>query len=544
MACFPYQWRIVNGGNVIQNWSAPISDRSSQSATNVPLSSTVEFIDNEGYTWSDGLSSTLPVPYSTYGSNYSYSTPITNGYYHGYIYLYFNSGFPIGTRFEYVSGPAASIPIHQDVTLTQQITQFFPFSQNYTQLYTSDYAYIEPGIYTFNIYRPGCAVQTMNVSYYAYKLISPFTYTVTEVCDGLEVRPTGGQVDQISYTGAVYTSYTNMYYRINSSIPSGLPYNSSAYVQQGGVLKLPQGGKYVVGMSLSSGANSTLSYVDTITYTPTPFTLDNTVTSSYLCQGSSTGGFIRVKGSGGSGNYWYELYDNGVMVANNGTGVFNYGTAGSTYTIKLYDNSCMLSYPQDVTLLDLGIAQIAYSSKPDNKFCLTDSVYLKCLTLGQTTYLWSGPGFDVTNQNIQNPALFAGDLGVGTHIFTVRVTPENCGVQMQQTVTITIADCRPVADSALIIANGATICAGDPITLSASLTSSVIQDPLFSWYMAPTGGAAFHTGTSYTPSPSITTTTTYYVSVKGSSHQESERKAVTVTVKPFSTPDMIKITVN
>jgi hypothetical protein len=62
--------------------------------------------------------------------------------------------------------------------------------------------------------------------------------------------------------------------------------------------------------------------------------------------------------------------------------------------------------------------------------------------------------------------------------------------------------------------------------------------------MAPTGGAAFHTGTSYTPSPSLTTTTTYYVSVKGSSHQESKRKAVTVTVKPFSTPDMIKITVN
>ena len=537
--CYPYQWRIVDSGNnQVLGWQGPVTTTNqNQNASNVPLGSKVEFIDNDGFQWSYSLNTTLPVPsISSSAINY-YFLPRTNGYYHSYLYLYFNSSFPPSTRIQYVSGPTT--PIHTDFILTDSITQISPFSQNYRSL---NYEYILPGTYTFTITRPGCPPQNVTVNHSVYRLINPFTYTTYETCDGMYLKPSGGRIDHIQYNGTT-TPYNNPYYRIFSSQPSNLGYDGAMVIQQGDSLKLPQSGTYHVAMGLSNSASTTPVYIDTIAYTSTPFSLDNTVTSSYLCQGSPTG-FIRVKGSGGSGDYRYELYDNGTMVQSNTTGVFNYGVAGSTYTVRLYDNICLDAYPQNVTLLDLGIAQIAFSSSPDNSFCLTDSVYLKCLTLGQTTYTWSGPGINSTNEHQQNPALSADDLGAGTHIFTIRVTPENCGFEMQQTVTIEVEDCRPVADSTLLIANGATICAGDPITLSASLTSSVIQDPVFSWYMAPTGGAAFHTGTSYTPSPSLTTTTTYYVSVKGSSHQESKRKAVTVTVKPFSTPDMIKITVN
>ena len=113
---------------------------------------------------------------------------------------------------------------------------------------------------------------------------------------------------------------------------------------------------------------------------------------------------------------------------------------------------------------------------------------------------------------------------------------------MQQTVTVTIEDCRPIVDTTIIVANGATICSSDPVTLSASLSSPVVTNPQFKWYSSLTGGTALHTGATFTPSPNLTTTTTYYVSVLGTSHQESLRKAVTVTVKPRATPNMIKIT--
>ena len=221
LICFPYQWRIMSGGNVHIGWQGPISDRTSQTATNVPLGSVIEFIDNDGYTWSTTLTSSLPVPYGSYSYNNSFTSPTTNGFFHGYIYLYFNSGFPTGTRFEYVSGPLATPPVHLNVTTTQQISQYFPFSQNYTQLTTNDYKYIEPGTYTFNVYRPGCPVQSIVINYNAYKLVSPFTYTVTEVCDGLEVRPTGGRIDYVSYNGTS-TIYSNVYFRIYSSRPDGM----------------------------------------------------------------------------------------------------------------------------------------------------------------------------------------------------------------------------------------------------------------------------------------------------------------------------------
>ncbi|MDR2916379.1 MAG: hypothetical protein LBV74_16390, partial [Tannerella sp.] len=168
-------------------------------------------------------------------------------------------------------------------------------------------------------------------------------------------------------------------------------------------------------------------------------------------------GFIRVKGTGGAGGYKYELYDNNVLKYTNTTGVFNYGTGGGTYKVVLYDTICGYSYPQDVTLIDLGIAQIAYSGNPDNKFCTSDSIYLKCLTLGETTYTWTGPGIDTINiaspayKNKQNLVIAGSDIGVGTHVYTIKVTPESCGMEMTQTVTITVEDCSGARDDYLTL---------------------------------------------------------------------------------------------
>ena len=626
--CYPYRWRVLNSSNVeVLGWQGPVSDLSEQNATNMPVGGKVEFEDNEGITWQIGLPQSLPVPYWSFAPGQYYYLGKTNGFFHSTFYLSFPSKFPTGTNIQFISGPTT--PIHTNVTLTDSIENFSPFTTNYN-IGTGASAYIEPGTYVFRILRPGCPQQDIVATLDGYKVITPTAYTTNEVCDGLEVIPTAGKIEHHSYNGVI-TPYDNLSYRIISSIPANLPFDQSALARKGGILKLPQAGTYVIAAYISYDGTGIHSFQDTITYTPTPFTLDKTVTSSYLCQGDVTG-FIRVLGTGGSGNYSYELYDNNVLKATNTTGVFNYGTAGSTYTVKLYDTQCQVSYPQDVTLLDLGIAQIAYSSRPDNKFCLTDSVYLNCLTLGQTTYTWSGPGINSSNQNLQNPVLSAANLGVGTHTFTIKVTPENCGIEMQQTVTITVENClgavddyktifmntadtidilandtypsncvasvNPIitsgptrgtytmvnkkiyytpnnnfvgldsmkysvtcganttatvyitiipsqASANMITADSVTICSGDVTNLTASLaTPGSVTNPVFKWYDAVTGGTELHTGATYTPSPNLTTNKTYYVSVSGTSHTESPRKAVKVTVTPRTTPDIIKITVN
>ena len=92
-----------------------------------------------------------------------------------------------------------------------------------------------------------------------------------------------------------------------------------------------------------------------------------------------------------------------------------------------------------------------------------------------------------------------------------------------------------------ITANNVTICSGEAASLTASLINpALVTGPVFNWYSTATGGIPLHTGPTYNPSPSATTT--YYVSVKGSNYSQSPRKAVTVTVTPTATPDMIKIT--
>ena len=97
----------------------------------------------------------------------------------------------------------------------------------------------------------------------------------------------------------------------------------------------------------------------------------------------------------------------------------------------------------------------------------------------------------------------------------------------------------------MITADSTTVCYGDAVTLSASLTNQgSVLNPVFKWYNAPTGGTLLDTGATFTPSPNLTTTTTYYVSLSGTNHSEGTRKAVKVTVMPLSTPDMLKITVN
>ena len=117
-----------------------------------------------------------------------------------------------------------------------------------------------------------------------------------------------------------------------------------------------------------------------------------------------------------------------------------------------------------------------------------------------------------------------------------RRVASNCTSVNSNVVTITVQQAS--ADAITVTGNASPICSGDAASLSASASS--VTGPVFRWYNAATGGSLLHTGATYSPSPS--TTTTYHVSVgQGISGIESTRKAVTVTVTPTATPDMIRV---
>ena len=120
----------------------------------------------------------------------------------------------------------------------------------------------------------------------------------------------------------------------------------------------------------------------------------------------------------------------------------------------------------------------------------------------------------------------------------------DCGTVYSNRAVITVTEYIGSGDD-YITAADAEICSGDPVTLTASLTvPGSITDPVFYWFASPTSLHSLHSGPTYTPSPNLTMTTTFYVLAAAGDdpYRYTTRKAVTVTVTPRIAPEMIKIT--
>ena len=440
--CYPYKWRIVKNGTVTHNWSEYVYNTAQQVATNVEYGSIIEYIDYDGYTWTSSLYSNAPTPTSSNTNTPCDDYGRTADTIHSYFYISFANvdTIPIGTKFEFVSGPAT--PVHTNVTTTEKIRYFYPFSTDYK---TSERKFIPPGQYQFNATLPGvgCTTQSFIVYHTVSYIKTPFTYDQKETCGGLNIIPKSGQLSYKYWNESTYDMATYYYvYNIDPWQPI-----DRGPVNLGDTLFFPTSAKYTFGMTYYV-TGSCLTDGDTIDYVKTQFSLNPNVTAAYVCEGAGVG-FIRVAGQGGSGQYKYELYDGGVKQQTSTDGTFNYGTANSTYTIRLIDTDpdCAASYDQEVQMLDLTAAHILYSSSPTNTYCSDeDSIYLKCISLGQTTYTWTGPGITAAKKNLQNPAVAISDLGIGQHTYSITVKPEGCGQVMNQSITITIQDCSGAKD--------------------------------------------------------------------------------------------------
>jgi len=96
-----------------------------------------------------------------------------------------------------------------------------------------------------------------------------------------------------------------------------------------------------------------------------------------------------------------------------------------------------------------------------------------------------------------------------------------------------------------ITAPQTSICSGETATLTAS--ASGVTGPVFKWYASETSTVALETAPSYI-TPPLTNNTTYWVSVSNSNNycegeaSSTGRKSITITVKPYSSPDNVTVT--
>jgi hypothetical protein len=119
-----------------------------------------------------------------------------------------------------------------------------------------------------------------------------------------------------------------------------------------------------------------------------------------------------------------------------------------------------------------------------------------------------GTGTSFTTPNINTTTTYYTD-----------VTNNGC-TSSPRTAVVATVNALPTLTST----TGASICGTGTATLQATAAAGTIN-----WYAASTGGASLGTGTSYT-TPSIATTTTYYVDVTNNGCTSTPRTAVVATV--------------
>jgi len=153
---------------------------------------------------------------------------------------------------------------------------------------------------------------------------------------------------------------------------------------------------------------------------------------------------------------------------------------------------------------------------------VTSPVFTWYTDANLTNAVFTGPVFDT-------PVLLASR----TYYVTVRGA-NKCENTAATAKPVVVTVNPPALPSDIAVAGaGAPFCAGTKATLTA--TTTTVTSPVFTWYTDAALTNAVFTGSVF-ESPVLATTTTYYVTVKGSNKCENTfatAKAVTITVNPL-----------
>jgi hypothetical protein len=180
--CYPYDWEIIEdlSGNIVASNTGVPNNSAQETALELKKNYTLKITDSEGFEMFYNIYLNQENVY-WFSSYTNFCLPDT---FLGYYYLYLtNSVIPAGTRIRQISGPATP---HPDVTLDKDISNFFPFSDDYE---TVQNVWIEEGIYIFEITNIcGDAPIYRTIEHYNFDLRgSP--YVSEESCEGLRIFP-------------------------------------------------------------------------------------------------------------------------------------------------------------------------------------------------------------------------------------------------------------------------------------------------------------------------------------------------------------------
>ena len=188
-------------------------------------------------------------------------------------------------------------------------------------------------------------------------------------------------------------------------------------------------------------------------------------------------------------------------------------TAGN-YTVTVTVNGCTSPASAAATVVVNPIPS-APTAGNGGAVCVGGTISLTASTIAGATYSWTGPtGF---TSIAQNPTIANATTAMaGT--YNVTVTVNGC-TSPAATTTVTVNTIPTITAT-----TPASRCNTGTVTLGATASAGTIN-----WYANATGGSSLGTGISFT-TPSISSTTTYYVDATANGCTTATRTAVVATV--------------
>ncbi len=147
-----------------------------------------------------------------------------------------------------------------------------------------------------------------------------------------------------------------------------------------------------------------------------------------------------------------------------------------------------------------------------------------CTPQWQSSTSVSGPFTDISGATSATYTVPTSSSGTVYYRATYTCTGAGCGVATSNVATVVI-NARPTITGS----TPASRCGTGTVTLGATASAGTIN-----WYATASGGASLGTGTSFT-TPSIATTTTYYVDATENGCTTASRTAVVATVNAIPT---------
>jgi hypothetical protein len=260
-------------------------------------------------------------------------------------------------------------------------------------------------------------------------------------------------------------------------------------------------------------------------------TISSHPANAAICAGANTS--FSITASGVTSYQWEVSTDNGATWSNATGGIYSNSTTATltltnaTVTYNNYQYRCVVSggscasgTPSSAAILTINSTPTITGTTPASR-CGTGTLSLGATASGGTINWYSaltGGASIGTGASYTTPSISS------TTTYYVDATNAGCTSSPRTAVVATVNSMPTITGT-----TPASRCGTGTLTLGAAASAGTI-----SWYDALTAGTLLGTGTSYT-TPSISSTTTYYVEVTNAGCTSSPRTAVVATVNPTPT---------